>query len=131
MQSKIVRTGLLVLVAAAVVAGGALGAFRVGPLPVIEVKPQLPVIGRRTPVTVVASEPLRGLSGVRVEVIQGERVQLVADRAHTPRAAWQFWGARDERDEFVVEVGRDTVEGLVEGPAVIRVTADRAPAWLR
>ena len=50
MQSKIVRTGVFVLAAAAVVAAAALGAFRVGPLPVLEVKPQLPVIGRRTPV---------------------------------------------------------------------------------
>jgi len=131
MQSKIVRTGLLILVAGAAAAVGGIGAFQVGPLPVIEVKPQLPVIGRRTPVTVVASEPARGLSNVRVEVIQGERIQLVAERAHSPRAVWQFWRARDQRDEFTVEVGRDTVEGLVEGPAVIRVTADRAPAWLR
>jgi murein DD-endopeptidase MepM/ murein hydrolase activator NlpD len=131
MQSKIVRTGLLVLVVAALTAVGVVGAFRVGPPPAIEVKPQLPVIGRRTPVSVVASEPVRGLSNVRVEVIQGERVHLVADRAHAPRPVWQFWGGGDERDDFVVEVGRDTIEGLVEGPAVVRVTAERAPAWLR
>jgi murein DD-endopeptidase MepM/ murein hydrolase activator NlpD len=131
MQSKIVRTGLLLLLAVAVAAVVGIGALQVGPLPVLEVKPQLPVIGRRTPVAIIASEPTRGLSSVRVEVIQGERIQLVAERAHTPRAAWQFWGARDERDEFTVEVGRETIDGLVEGPAVIRVTADRAPAWLR
>jgi murein DD-endopeptidase MepM/ murein hydrolase activator NlpD len=131
MQSKIVRTGLLVLVSVVAVTICALGAFRVGPLPTLEVKPQLPVIGRSTPVTIVAAEPVGGLSTVRVEVIQGERVQLVAENPHTPRAPWQFWGTRDERDEFTVDVGRDTIEGLVEGPATIRVTAERAPAWLR
>lgn len=131
MQSKIVRTALLILVALAAATFVSMGAFRVGPLPAIEVTPQLPVIGRRTPVTVVASEPIRGLCDVRVEVLQGGRMYLLAERVHSPRAPWQFWGARDERDEFVVEVGRETIEGLGEGAAEIRVTAERASSWLR
>lgn len=131
MQSKIVRTALLILVALAAATFVSMGAFRVGPLPAIEVTPQLPVIGRRTPVAIVASEPIRGLSDVRVEVLQGGRMHLLAERVHSPRAPWQFWGARDERDEFVVEVGRDTIEGLGEGAAEIRVTAERASSWLR
>jgi murein DD-endopeptidase MepM/ murein hydrolase activator NlpD len=131
MQSKIVRTGLLILIAIAAGFVCALAAFRVGPLPALEVEPELPVIGRRTPVAIIAAEPVGGLSTVRVEVLQGGRMQVVAERLHTPRAPWQFWGTRDERDEFTVEIGRDTIEGLVEGPATIRVTADRAPAWLR
>lgn len=131
MQSKIVRIGLLILVALAAATFVLMGAFRVGPIPTLEVTPQLPVIGRRTPVTVAASEPLRGLSDVRVEVLQGAGVHLLAERVHSPRASWQLWGARDERDEFVVEVGRDTIEGLVEGAAEIRVTAERASSWLR
>ena len=109
----------------------ALAWFRVGPPPTIEIDPELPGIGRRTPIAVRVAEPQRGLSGIRVELVQGERVELLAESGHQPRAFWAFWGPRVQQDEIVVEVGSETLPGLEEGEATIRVTADRAPTWLR
>lgn len=127
MQRKIVTAAIL----AAAIAIAAIGAFRAGPLPALEVSSNLPAIGKRTTIAVVASEPVRGLSSLKVEVEQEGRSALLAERQYSPRAAWMPWGTAQERDELAVDVGLDTVEGLREGPATIRVTAERAPAWLR
>jgi murein DD-endopeptidase MepM/ murein hydrolase activator NlpD len=108
-----------------------LAAFRAGPAPGISIETELPAIGKRTPVRVAVSEPKRGLSDVRVEFVQGERVEQLASRTYTPREAWRFWGDRTQRDEFALEVGSRTLEGLEQGPATIRVVAERAASWLR
>jgi murein DD-endopeptidase MepM/ murein hydrolase activator NlpD len=109
----------------------ALGLLRVGPAPEIAIDPQLPGIGPRTPITVRVSEPRRGLGAVRVELLQGELSVALAEEAHTPRPFWAFWGPRTPSRELALEVGRTTVPGLREGEATIRVTAERAPTWLR
>jgi len=108
-----------------------LSLFRVGNEPVLTITPALPAVGKRTPITISAAAPGRGLSRVRVEMVQGERLETLADKSYTPRPAWAFWGDRTERDEIRVEVGRDTVKGLKGGTLVIRATADRVGSWLR
>lgn len=124
------RRFLLLLVLGAAVFGG-LAAFRAGPSPSITATADLPGIGKRTTVRIVVEERKRGLSDLRVEFVQGERVELLESRNYTPRAPWAFWGARTARDELTVEVGSETQKNLVEGAAKIRVVADRAGAWLR
>ena len=42
-----------------------------------------------------------------------------------------FWGPRTQREEFTVEVGRDTITNLKGGEASVRVTAGRANSWWR
>jgi murein DD-endopeptidase MepM/ murein hydrolase activator NlpD len=123
------RLGILLVLGAAAFA--VVAAFRAGPAPRIEVKAGLPGIGKRTPLRVVVSEPKRGLSAVRVEFVQGERVESLATRVHTPREPWAFWGEHTERDELELAVGSETLPRLQEGPARIRVVADRAGSWLR
>jgi hypothetical protein len=108
-----------------------LAAFRAGPAPQMSIETGLPGIGKRTPVRVVVAENKRGLSSVRIEFVQGERVEHLEARSYTPREPWEFWGDRTDRDEFSLEVGSETLDLLEEGPAAIRVVADRAPAWLR
>jgi len=108
-----------------------LAAFRAGPPPIVRIAGNLPGIGKSTTVTVVAEENVRGLSGLRVEFVQGERVELLEERSYTALEPWQFWGPRTERDQLTVEVGSQTLDGLQEGPAAIRVVADRAKSWLR
>jgi len=108
-----------------------MAAFRAGPAPEISIESALPGIGKLTPVHVVVREPKRGLSDVRIEFVQGERVELLDARTYAPRKPWQFWGERTAQDEFAFEVGSDTIERLDEGPATIRVVAARAGAWLR
>jgi len=122
---------LLLLVVPAVLIFIAVAAFRSGPAAVIEIRPGMPGIGKLTPVEISIDEPVRGLSRLRVEVAQGERVEILEERAYTPRAPWQFWGPRIPREDMVVNVGSETIKGLKEGEATIRVVADRAGALLR
>lgn len=122
---------ILVLVGLAVLAVIGVGIFRVGPAPEINISPAVPVIGKRTPVTIEVTETKRGLSHVKVEFVQGERVEGLADKSYAYRGPLAFWGARSVHDAIVVQVGRGTIDGLKAGQATIRVTADRAGTWLR
>jgi len=115
---------------AAVVFAG-VSAFRAGPAPSISIEADLPGIGKLTPVQVRVEEPARGLGDVRIEFVQGERVELLSARSHVPLPPWQYWGERQQTDVFDLEVGSRSLKKLKEGPATIRVTADRASSWLR
>jgi murein DD-endopeptidase MepM/ murein hydrolase activator NlpD len=108
-----------------------LAAFRAGPAPSITAEPDLPGIGKRTTFRITVEEPRRGLSEVRVEVAQGEHVSVVESRSYEPLEPWAFWGERTGREELTVVIGSETVKGLREGPAEVRVIAARAGAWLR
>jgi murein DD-endopeptidase MepM/ murein hydrolase activator NlpD len=109
----------------------ALATLRVGEEPRVEIEPGGKAIGARTPVTVRLAAGGRGLDDVRVELVQGEGSHVVAEKEYTPRPAWAFWGPRTTGDELAVEVGRDSVQGLRSGEAVIRVVARRPGTWLR
>jgi len=123
------RIFVLGIVALAVVAG--LAFFRVGPAAAIRIEPSLPGIGKRTPVTVSVEEPARGLGAVRVELVQGEKSFVLAERRHAPRPFWAFWGPRVPSEVIEVEPGRESIDWLREGQATIRVTAERAGTWVR
>lgn len=105
--------------------------FRIGDTPYIHVKPEVDAIGKATTIHVEVLEKKRGLSGVRVELLQGDNAHLLEERSYTPRPSWAFWGERTQEDGFDVVAGSDVVDGLKEGEATIRVTVDRAGAWLR
>lgn len=121
-----------VLVLGAVALGGlGLAAFRVGPAAQVRMLPDLPGIGARTRVTIDVEEPTRGLSDVKVELWQGDQRFPLVQRQFAPRPAWAFWGPRTQRERLTVEVGAQSQRGLHEGEAVLRVTAERAGAWLR
>lgn len=107
------------------------GYFGVGPAPDITITPELPGIGKRTPVVIAAAAGGRGLGPFKVELVQGERVVPLAARELVPRPAWKFWGPRTAADTVRVEVGKETVPELKGGEATIRVTAERAGTWLR
>jgi len=121
----------LFLLIAIVLAGGLLMTFRVGDPPSIEIRPAMPGIGRRTPITVVFEVGGRGLSDLRVEFAQGDRVEVLAESSHQPREPWRFWGPRVQRDEINFEVGAETITGLQTGEARIRASAWPASTWLR
>lgn len=108
-----------------------IGYFRVGPAPAVSIEPELPGIGKRTPVVVKVEAGGRGLGPVKVELVQGERVVPLGARELVPRSAWRFWGERSTSDTLRVEVGKETVPDLKGGEATIRVTAERAGTWLR
>lgn len=125
------RKGWLVVPVLGLLAFLALGALRAGGRPAIAIRPSSPAIGRTAPVSVEVSERRRGLVRVRVEIVQDGQSAVLAERTYTPRAPWAFWGERVERDTIRVEAGRRAVGFLEQGEASIRVTAERAPAWLR
>jgi len=120
---------VLIVLISAVLAG--LATVRVGPAPEIRIEPSLPGIGRRTAIRVDVEEPRRGLGDLRVEFVQGDRVETLAERKHTPLAPWKMWGERSRSEQLAVEVGSETLKQLREGPATIRVSAARAGTWLR
>jgi murein DD-endopeptidase MepM/ murein hydrolase activator NlpD len=120
----------LIVAALAAIGFLALAGFRAGPPPTVRLEAGLPGIGKRTPIVVEVEEPTRGLSQVRVELAQGDRVEVLETRSYTPREPWEFWGPRQDRDTLQLEVGTETIKGLEEGEAEIRVVAERAPAWL-
>lgn len=125
------RSRFLVLAVAAGLLVFGLAVFRVGPPPDVAIEPELPGIGPRTPVTVRVAEPRRGVSDVKVELIQGERSESLAERSFEPRPFWAFWGDMVAREEIELEVGRESLPELAEGEATLRVTAGRAPTWFR
>jgi murein DD-endopeptidase MepM/ murein hydrolase activator NlpD len=120
---------VLILIAGAIFA--VRGAIRAGGAPEITIEPGAKAIGARTPVTVTVEEPSRGLSAVKVEFIQGDRKDVLADKSYAPQDAWAFWGPKTSRDTFKFDLGRDAQKALKQAPATIRVTAARAGSWLR
>jgi murein DD-endopeptidase MepM/ murein hydrolase activator NlpD len=108
----------------------ALGLVWVGNAPDVKIQPGLPAIGKRTPVRVDVSEPSKGLTHVRVEFVQGTRVEVLADKAYPPSSWVPFIKPAVARDTFNLDIGRDTIANLKNADALIRVTADRR-GWLR
>ncbi len=128
-MKTLLKLVVLVFVAFLIALGG-LATFRTGAAPTLTLKPEVPGLGRKTPVRVAAAVAGRGLTRVRLEVVQGDRVQVVADKSYVPRPAWAFWGPLTERAEIRADVGVDNVPGLKAGEAVLRAVADRAGTWL-
>jgi murein DD-endopeptidase MepM/ murein hydrolase activator NlpD len=118
----ILLTGLALLAA---------GALRVGPPPVIVVRPEPKTIGRATTVEVNVTESGRGLSRVVIELIQENRSEVLAEQRFDALPGWKAWGERTPTWNWALEIGKNARPGLIEGDAILRVTADRAPAWLR
>jgi murein DD-endopeptidase MepM/ murein hydrolase activator NlpD len=108
-----------------------IGILRVSGLPNIQIEPAVPIIGKRTPVQVTVTQSGRGLSHVRLELVQGEQVITLAEKGYAVPSAISFWGHPSTKDELSVVVGRETMPGLRAGQAVIRVVVERAGTWLR
>ncbi len=130
-ERSVLPIGILSGILAIALLVGAVGIFRVGAPPEIRISPATPVIGKRTPITVEVTETGRGLSTVRVELVQGDKTEVLAERGYSPRGIFKFWGERTTRDTISFQVGRDTISGLKPGTALIRVRAGRAPTFLR
>jgi murein DD-endopeptidase MepM/ murein hydrolase activator NlpD len=121
----------LILAAVAGLVFAGVASFRAGPPPVVSIDPELPGIGKGTPIRVAVEEGKRGLSRFRVELRQGDWTVPLTEQRFTPLEPWQFWGERTPSDEVTVVVGKSTHERLREGQATIRVVAERAAGWLR
>jgi len=98
--------------------------------PAIEVSMPTEAIGRKTPLTVKASEPKHGVRSLRILILQGERTQVLHDEDSGARPFWKFWGHGGAPAEIskTVTLGPETVKGLTEGQATLRVEARNA-SW--
>ncbi len=121
---------LIVIVLAGLAAFVGLAAFRSGPSPEIAAQPEGGSIGRKKPVTLTVTEPARGLSRVQAELVQGDRVEKLAEKTYVVPPAWAFWKSGTGRDALSLEIGRDTIKGLKAGTATLKVTAEGSSAWL-
>lgn len=122
---------LLILLAVAVLTFAGLATLRTGDAPRIAIEPELPGIGPRTPVTVELTVGSRGLGPVRVELVQGERTFPLTEKDFVPQPAWRLWGVRVTKADLEVAPGHETLDGLAQGEATLRVTAERPGTWLR
>ena len=109
----------------------AMAAFRSGATPEISVEPAGGSIRRKTTVNVAVTEPVRGLSNLRAALVQGDRVRKLAEKSYVPSSSWKFWSSGTDRDELALEIGLDAIKELKEGPVILRVSAEGAPAWFR
>lgn len=107
------------------------GAFRAGPAPTVTIEPSAKAIGVRTGVTVTAAEAKRGLTGLKIEFVQGERTETILAKSYIPQPSWAFSGHGTSSDAIKFDLGRDVQKNLKQLPATIRVTATRAGSWLR
>jgi murein DD-endopeptidase MepM/ murein hydrolase activator NlpD len=122
---------ILIIAAFLVLACAAQGFFCAGGAPDIQIKPAMSAIGMRTPVTIEISEPRRGLTFVKVELVQGNKAATVAEKSYAPSSQFIFWGSRTAKDVLHTEMGRKLLPVLTGGSAIIRITAGRAGTWLR
>jgi hypothetical protein len=123
---------LAVLLLALAIAFGAWYVFRVGPAPEVNLVTERPAVGRSQKVTAVFSEPELGLGAVRLELIQGDRTEILAEEVFFPASGIPFVG-RVGTAQAVLEatVGTDSMAWLAEGEVVIRASAERASGPLR
>jgi len=121
---------LLMLVGA--IAFGVWYVFRMGPAPEVSLVTERPAVGRNNGVTAMFSEPELGLSAVRLELIQGDRIEILAEENFVPASGIPFvGGAGIGQAVLEANVGTENLDWLEEGEVVLRATADRASGTLR
>jgi Peptidase family M23 len=128
-----VKRFLRLFIAAAflfLIALGVLVSLRVSPAARLTLEPEAPALGRKSPVHVTAEAAGRGLTLLRLELVQGDSVQVLEEKRFAPQAPWAFWGARTTRAEIRTDAGAEKVPGLKGGEAVLRAVATRAGTWL-
>lgn len=120
----------LALVVVGGLSAGGIFTLRAGEAPQISLKSDKPAMGKRSVFTIVVSEPKRGLSSVKVELLQeGQTVELV-NEVLTPQSVWTMAPNGDVFTREVV-VDRAELKTLREGPATVRVSATGAGTWAK
>jgi len=121
-----------VLLLVFLIAFGAWYAFRVGPSPELDLASERPAVGRSNIVTAVFSEPELGLGTVRLELIQEDRTELLAEEVFVPGSGIPFVGGVGTVQAVLeATVGTEALAWLAEGEVVLRATAERASGPLR
>jgi murein DD-endopeptidase MepM/ murein hydrolase activator NlpD len=121
-----------VLLLAFAIAFGTWFVFRVGPAPEVGLVTERPAVGRANEVTAVFTEPELGLGTIRLELIQGDRTELLAEEVFVPGSGVPFVGGVGTAQVVLdATVGTDAMAWLAEGEVVLRATAERASGPFR
>jgi murein DD-endopeptidase MepM/ murein hydrolase activator NlpD len=101
-------------------------------MPTVELVTERPAVGRANLIIARFGEPRHGLDSVRLELIQGRRTELLAERI-PDRGSWLPVVGRPGTTELVIEsiVGADAQPWLEEGEVVLRASASRLSGLLR
>jgi murein DD-endopeptidase MepM/ murein hydrolase activator NlpD len=129
-SSKLPKSALIA-VACIVLALFAQGLFFTGKAPSVAIRTDAAAIGRQTPFQVEISESRRGLTSVKAELIQDDHSVVLIDRNYTAGSQLLPWGKKTTSDTLSGTAGLQEMPQLHEGSAILRVTAGRAPTWLR
>lgn len=126
--------GILIAIGAILLLGGlgALGlvTFRTGDAPTVELTADKQAIGKGTLFKVSVAEPKRGLTEVQVVLQQAGRTVKLAEHSFAPQPPWGL-GPMTADKQFEVLVGRDNVQGLIEGEVTIVASVKGAGTWLK
>jgi len=135
-RSKFLPTLLLLLVLSAIVALWV--GFSVGPEPQLsltsgfDAADEVALLGPRNTLTATALEPERGTGQVQVEFEQEGQVHTLGQATSAFRSPWKPWLAPEQAQaRLSVEINRETVPNLREGPVTVRLTAQRSSGFLR
>ncbi len=121
------------MVIVVVVTVGLWGALRQGPAPEIAIGTERPALGAgATRVQARFSVPKGGLGAIRLELTQGDRTVVLAERAFPrPGAYSPLSSGVTNQATLEATAGRATQDWLKEGEATLRATADRMAGPLR
>jgi hypothetical protein len=101
--------------------------------PAIAIKTTAKAVGRKARISIEAEEPKYGVRDLRAVLVQGT-LQVPLGEMTNPASgpSWRFWQRREVRSGALleVEIGRDRVPELKEGPVTIRAEATNA-SWAR
>jgi murein DD-endopeptidase MepM/ murein hydrolase activator NlpD len=122
---------LLLLAAAPVVVLAIAGLVRITPTPELELSSDTPEIGRRGKIWISAREPQRGLSNVKIELIQNGKTYFSEEKSFPESSPWKIWWRGIAEHELDLEIGKDRVLELESGEMIVRATAVGHDAWLR
>lgn len=110
--------------------GAGLSAYRVGDAPVIEIGHNLPAIGKATLITVLVTEPKRGVHALEVKFVQGKKSRTVKQQGFATKPAWMLWGGAPSPVQVELTVGADSIPDIDVGEGTIEVTAYAAETWM-
>ncbi len=125
---------ILVLLLVVVAAGAAWFTLRVGPEPIVTLTSDWPAIGPATAVTAWFSVPAHGLGTIRLELLQGDRSEVLAEQILPPGSVLPALFVGDDgvaEANLEATVGTESMSWLVEGEAIVRATASRSAGFLR
>src|SRR5262245_12503752 len=105
------------------------GLLRATPVPRVTIDSDGPAIGRRGKISVRVIERSRGISRVKIEIQQGEMIEVLHDESFAVEAPWKVWWKGEPEFTYEAVIGKDAIAALQSGELTARVTAYGQGSW--